>query len=367
MTAASGIDTIKTGVSNSNDVANAAVKGLLTTGTVDTTTSSSAVLGGGKVVSKARTEGVNILNGLIRANVVTTTGTVTRTGTVGVSTTAHTTFVGLHIAQNRLPLTIPNNYGVNIPGVAAIVLNAVQTARTSDGQIVTNTAGLYIRLLKSMGNSPAGTEIWLNPSHSQIANHTDGPGTVGGYAYGTRVIAKAGSAAGLNSGPSAMELMPPGGTSGQPQTNSTAKVDVPNVLNVGAVQDKATGSVRTDYEDSRTDSSVANINLLGGLIKADAVTATAQAVRSGSSTVPTFGHNLDLVNLSIGGKPMPVNVSPNTVITVGNIAKVTVYDVVTTPTAIGVVGLQVQLLSPYKGLQTGSIIQVAVANASDGS
>lgn len=366
LTAESYINTAKTGVTSSNSTAHAYVADLITTGAIQSSTSSVAVPDGGEVVSHARTADVSLLGGAITAKAVDTVATVKRTGATTVSTTANTTFVGIHIAGANLPITIRKNFGVNIPGVASVTLNAVQSFQDNQGQIVTNAVGLYVTLLKPIGNNPAGTTISLNISHSSVINIEVGPGTVGGVGYSTQVVAKAGSLAGLNSDPTAREIMPPGGTQGKPVTNSTAAINIPSVLQAGALTSTVTGTIGSDgSEDALVSNSTAKVNVLGGLIKADAISVSAHATKTAAGQV-SYQKSMQVLNLSIAGKSIPVTVSPNTVITVGNLLKVTLYDVATTTNAIGVIGIRVQLLSPYNGLQTGSVINVAAAAAQVG-
>ncbi len=64
----------------------------------------------------------------------------------------------------------------------------------------------------------------------------------------------------------------------------------------------------------------AGLNLLGGLITADAIKVTAQGKVEGGAY--TGGVKLDLVKLVIAGRTIPINVSPNTAIDVAGLGKV---------------------------------------------
>jgi len=109
-------------------------------------------------------------------------------------------------------------------------------------------------------------------------------------------------------------------------------------------------------------SKIASINLLNGLIKADAITVDAR------STVLT-GHNRvvagssQLVNLVIGGHAIPINAAPNTVITIPNVLTVTINQQLMTPFGITVRALDITLLNPSNNIPAGVEIQVATAYA----
>ena len=84
------------------------------------------------------------------------------------SSNISTEFVGLKIAGVTLPVTLPANFNVTIPGVAQVVLNAKFTASSGPGVIMTQGVGLYVSLLKTAGPNPLGTVVYLNPTYNAI-------------------------------------------------------------------------------------------------------------------------------------------------------------------------------------------------------
>jgi hypothetical protein len=102
--------------------------------------------------------------------------------------------------------------------------------------------------------------------------------------------------------------------------------------------------------------SVANVNLLGGLIKATAVKVTAHADLKGISG------SMTLTGLTIGGTRIPLSVKPNTVINLG-IGKVIVNQQIRHRYNITVRGVDIVLLKPSGGLPVGAEIQLASATA----
>ena len=107
---------------------------------------------------------------------------------------------------------------------------------------------------------------------------------------------------------------------------------------------------------------LAGINLLGGAITADAIEGAAhvETTPSGGTTSSTF---TSLVNLKIGGNSIPINVSPNTVINLGTLAKIVIRKEVKNASQALVTALEVTLLQPFGGMQTGAKIEIGVAAA----
>ncbi|NHA01615.1 hypothetical protein G5V59_22605 [Nocardioides sp. W3-2-3] len=144
LTAASGISGgPDTSSKNSTLSANAA--GLLSAGAAETRTTATRNNARDLTVnSYARVAGVNLLNGLIKIDAVETDiNTIAKAdGTHTVN--GGTKFLGIKIAGVNLPATIPLNYGVSIPNVAAISLNNV-THASKDGLTATLGWGLAVQ------------------------------------------------------------------------------------------------------------------------------------------------------------------------------------------------------------------------------
>src|ERR671930_1422168 len=103
-------------------------------------------------------------------------------------------------------------------------------------------------------------------------------------------------------------------------TNDAASVQIPDLLNAGVVKTSAVSSeIANGYKVVST-AETTGISALGGLIKADAVktvsTATVVNGVASASVASTF------VNLKVGSVNVPVNVKPNTIIRIPNVATV---------------------------------------------
>lgn len=360
LTSQSGISGNRVPASSSNRLTALNVEGLAAVGAVQTSTVSSAVTGGVKLTSYARTTGVNLLNGTITADAVETITTTTGTEAGGLVASANTKFVNLKIVGVNLPVNIPKNYKVSVPGLATIVLNASIPTVAEDGALLNQGYGVGIFLLRSVATAPASSTIVLNPTYAAMA-----PGIpttqpqVGGFAYATQVLANVGEAITGQVGKTGSLSTAPGSSGGRTVTNSTASVNVPGVLTTGLVKSTSTSTARANYADVTNVNQVAGINVLGGVVTADAIKVTAHSKKDGATF--TRFMKLEFVNLKVAGQSIPVTVGPNTRISVPGVGTVVINDQLQTFNANRIRGVYIKLLEPNGGLQAGAEIELAVA------
>jgi hypothetical protein len=361
LTAASSIEGPTIGATDSNSLASANITSLATLGAISTNTSSSQIPGGVQVTSHVRTAGVNLLNGLIKADAVDTTAIARFANGVATSDTS-TTFVNLKIVGVNVPVTIQKNLNINIPGVVQIVLNASFTAKTADS-VMTQGAGLYLSLLKPQGANAIGAAVYINPTYAAIGTVDPVLNTaVGGYAYGTKVSANVGTLANVRADPTAPISLAGGGTNGITKYNAIAAVNLNPVLQIGAITTSATGTNDATVADARTTVEIAGINLFNGLIKADAIRAVAHAHRPAGGPTTT-DRSTTFVNLTIAGTVIPINVSQNTVINVANLGTVTINQQGATPDAVLARVIDIKLSTAAYGLPIGAEVEIATATA----
>lgn len=346
---------------SSNSVASADVGTLLKVGAVSTDAKVAKVGTTITQTSSASTADLSLLNGLIKVNALTTVTEAKRTGTV-LSGDSDTELVGVAIKGKKIPLNVDNNFGVDISGVASIILNEKKVDIVG-GKVTTTGSALKVTLLKKYENSPAGTTILINPTTSTLSPSETTSTPVGGYAYGTYAKVNVGSSVKVIAGPSALAATPPGSTHGYTIYNKTAAVKVPLVLVIGAIQSSANSVSGPTTADVTHSNEIAGVNVLNGLIKADAVKSTARSQKTGPGQRINTA-SADILNLVIGGKKiLGLNAQPNTVINVPNVVKVVLNEQTTTSAGIQVVGLHVTLLSPRSGLKAGAEIYVSVAGS----
>jgi hypothetical protein len=346
LSAESEVLTARTGVQDTNALAAVNAQGVLSLGTVKTSAKTSAIPGGRQVSVTAQSADVNVLNGLITADTISTTTTTKRVNGI-FTTTTQSAFRNLHIPNVKLPPTIPQNFTVKVSDLATVVVNAGLTF-DSHGTGV----GLRVTLLKTVGTADTGAEIDVNPTFTTIASNqspTTGHSTMGS-AYATKITSAGGSAVTVPSNVFAE------GTGGQTLTNSVAAVNLTPVGTVGAAQTTGVGTNTTTVASVTMTASVANLNLLNGLITAQSLKVTAHADLSQTTGAMT------LVDLQIGGTTIPLNVKPNTVINL-DIGKVTINQRIRSGQSISIRAIDIVLAKATNGLPVGAEIQVAPATA----
>jgi hypothetical protein len=350
-------------VSDTNDAAHVTVKNLLDTGEVATSARSTAVDGGYQVRSEARTVGISALGGLITADAVDTTSIAKVVNGVA-STSVQSTFVNLKVGTIKVPVNVKPNTIIRIPNVATVALN-YQLAFTDENKAYTIGIGAYVSLLKARGENAVGAELAISPTTSQLGPVVVPPSGHFLYAkaYGTKVTAKVGDLVGIHSDETAPITMAGAGTEdGRVDTSSTASVNLNPLAHVGVITDSVQGTNTSLAYDGQAGSRIGAINLLNGLIRADAVGSFARVKGLAAATVPSVTGGSSLVNLIINGKPITLSGAPNTVINVLGIAKITINQQIRpTNRSMIVRALDIQLLAARSGFPAGAEIEVAVS------
>lgn len=358
-------------MSRENKVASVRVFNLASVGAVQTSTTAVPAGNGFAVTSTARTANVNLLNGLIKVKAIETVAKATSNGTSTPTADVHTRFVDLIIAGKSYPIDLPDNTGITIPGVASVKLNTEISGVKNDSALAMGT-GLTVTLLKARGSIAAGAEIQLNPVLAYAFPTTRGGGAqLGGAGFGAYINADvADGEVNASTGILGGKPMPAAGTGGETQSNTTARVNVPGVLNVGAIESTVTGLSSATLNDALVTSKLAGLKLFptltGALISADAIGSTSHA------RVSEAGGQVDgsfqFVHLKIAGKLIPIDVAPNTTIDIAGLGRVTLneHTSVEVPGFVHgyqVIGLHVVLDTERAGLPIGAEIQIGTSQA----
>jgi len=356
---------------DTNKVASLRVGGLVQTGAVTTDASAVKSVIGFKTIAHARTANVSLLNGAIKVSAVDTTSTTESNGTDTPTASSSTELVGLTIAGKKYPINVARNTGVNIPGVARVVINASNTG-VSGKSAVAQGAALYVTLLKASNGVAAGAEIILNPTYTLVtpASATEGGYQLGGGGLGAYAFAHVGDEIEAETGKLGGKLLPPMGTDGQTQSNTTGKVNVPGVLTADAIESTVTGTSIPALSEATVTSKLANLRLFpslsGGLVSATAIGSTSH-VRLDGGTPVTEG-TLQFINLKIAGKVIPVDVAKNTTINVAGLGKVVINEhkelrVPGFSHAYQVTALHITLDTARAGLPIGAEIEIGKSQA----
>lgn len=321
-----------------------------------------------RLVATSRTAGVSLLGGLIRASAIVTKARIVADGSGTPTTRMTTRLLGLTIQGEPYEADIKPNTGITIPGVVSIMLNQQQTGAAKDSAAIFG-AGLRVTLLGARNGTTAGATVAVNPV-SQILSLGNGgdPGgyALGGTAYGSYVTADVGDEVEVESGQTAMVHMRTGGTAGQEESNSTARVNLGGVLNVGAIHSEQRG-IRSDALSQVTESTtIASLSLFNGLVSAKAL-GTRSQVRITPRGAAMDG-DMTFATLRIAGEEIPVDVAPNTTLHIANLGKVTINQhrkVVRNGMvhAYRTIGVLIVLDTARAGLPVGARVEIATTQA----
>lgn len=343
-------------------VAKVDVANLINVGAITSGQQAVASGDGVKITSGVKIAGISLLGGAIKADAIESTSFASASS-AGLDGGTSTTFLRLTIGGKAYPLNIPANTKIEIPGLAEVVINETRVDKSVPGKTIrTMGTALHITLLKQQGQAPAGAEIMLNPTQALIVpTGKDVASAVGGFSYATFIGVQAGDQVKVLAQPTGIVMLPSTGTDGKETTVETAAVNIPNIAELSVITTRANAKTIVGYSDVTTGAKLADINLLSGLIRAEAVETISHVRKSEADNVAEAQTNF--VHLTVAGKKIPIDVKPNTQIYVLGVGQVYVNQQLTKPNYSAVVGLRVTLSTKKFGLPVGADIQVAVASS----
>lgn len=349
--------------SRTNGVASVSVPGLIKVGAITTKQQASPYgTDGLQVTSTAKIAGIDLLSGAIKVDAIETTN-IARATPAGFSKVADSKLATLTIGGKAYPLSVAPNTKVEIPGLATVVINE-QISNSGGAGIESKVTALRVTLLKDFAGAKLGSTIRVAPSTINILNGSPSNAIpVGGFAYGTSVVVGAADAR-VGVPPTALLQIPAIGTGGKLYTNSTLNVDIPQgLLKLGVIESKVSGLSNIGSSDAYAENQIARINILGGMITADAIKVTSHVAKN--PALPG-GHleeqKLTFVNLKVAGKTIPIDVKPNTQIFVLGLGTVYINQQLSKPGYSAIVGVRVILGNKKLGLPVGADIQLGVAS-----
>lgn len=347
--------TTKTPDSASNNTAAVNLGGLLgTVGAATTTVSTSEASKAKKAEAVTEVAGTSLLAGLIQADAITSTATVTK-DSKGYDTSGSSVFANLKIAGLPIKASPKKNTAVKVPGVATVELNAQDSSSGSSGY-KSDTAAIKVTLLK---NNTLGLPVGKIVVGSASATMQKTVHAVPyGNAYGTQLDV----ASIVGSGKTASVNLPCGGSAGKTRTNSISSASIPGVLKVGAVKSTGKSTDSSSSTKAATTTSVAKVSLLDGVVTLDAVNASATATRK-KGKVEISSSGTKVAGLKINGKKVTVDIKENTEIDIAGVGTLYVRKVVKTKVSTTVVGVQLVLNTDTLGLKSGTTLTVGYAKA----
>lgn len=353
-----------TGRTGSTSTNNQVVADIPTVGRVGAATTSVKTLlstTGKRIDAKATVASTNLLGGLITSGAIAsessaekaTSGTFTGTNRTTITSLK---VLGLPVSASPAPNTVIDLKVPVLGSLGKITLNG-QVKRLVNGNYQVSTTALRVEVLKAgLAGVKAGTDIHLGVS---ISNLTP-PQT--GYLAGAGFSTKATLLSGLvGSGPTAYATVKCGG--GTTAAN-LAGATLSGLTSVG-LSSTTTTSLLVPGPKSTVTNNLTGLNVLNGLIQADAMKAQTSASRGQTGGTVTLTDTSSFTNLRIAGLPsINATVAPNTVIQLPGLGTVTLHKVSKSSTTIVVTMIEVVLSQAVGTLPTGSKIQVGYSSTS---
>ena len=265
---------------------------------------------------------ISLLGGLITADALHAVAEVSATPTSLSPISQGSGFVNLVVAGHKVTGYIKPNTTLNLPGVGSVTLKFVNAVTYGSDAAGVEVEMLRITALQSNAvGLPVGVTLIVGEAFAGFAR-SQPKATVGGFAETIGVTTNAGTL--LNEAASAgtASAVPPCvGTSGATLMASVGKIGAAGLLAVNAGDTSAFSGPVGKAMVARTTSSVGKVSLLGGIITADTIIASAQESRTGTESTPsaagsTFG------NVSVLGIPIASNVAANTLISLPDLGYV---------------------------------------------
>lgn len=171
-----------------------------------------------------------------------------------------------------------------------------------------------------------------------------------------------------SSGRTALVVLPAvSGTDGSEADGSGGTLNVPGALSAEFLKSITSGELGTPESGSQSTSSAENINVLSGLITADALVANVRSRVAGSTAV-SDGDGSSFSNLVVAGVPVTSgdgSVAPNTRINLSGVGYVVLNEQLRSGDGVSTSGLTVNMIHVYlKNMLGGSAGEIVVGSAS---
>jgi hypothetical protein len=263
-----------------------------------------------RVKNTSKVTGLNALGGLIKADAIKAVANTTANATTINSTPTGSEFVNLRIAGEPIRADVDPNTRVNLPGLGYVLLKSVK--KDGNGESLSKITVDMLTIVVTQNNSfdlPVGSRIVVAHAVSGYSR-TEPDVIVGGQAYAATALTTT-DAFKNRVGKAAFVVIGCEGTNGKTRTNNINTLDVGGVLSSGTGVTTAFGGPTSTGTVAKTTARVEDLELLGNLITADAITAVAKdTFRNGQRFSSTQGSRF--VNLKVAGVTVPLDVEPNT-------------------------------------------------------
>ena len=316
------------------------------------------------VKDTAKVTGVRALDGLITADTIYAVANTSATATTITSTSTGSTFGNLKVLGQSVSASVAPNTRRDIPGFGYVVLKEVTQASDRQG-ITVNMLHIYITRTNTL-NLPIGSQVIV--AHATSGYNRSQPAALyGGQAYAITAISSVATVEN-KTGRAAAIYLGCLGTGGVTRSNNVNVTSAPGIASSGTGVTNAVGGPTTTGPVARTTARVQNLNLLSGLITADAVTAVARSTYTSSDgAYSTAGSGF--VDLRVLGLPVSSSVAPNTRVELPGLGYAILYQTsgakTTTSARIAVNMVHVYVTTVNSlGLPVGTQVIVASASSS---
>jgi hypothetical protein len=313
-------------------------------------------------IASSETEVVNLLGGLITSRGLSSSAQTSYDG-ASFSTIQSSTLVELEILgrpvsatpapNTRIDLTLP------VVGTVGYVEVNRQYSGPEAGGYVAFTSALHVVLFADNPYLPGrGIHLWLGNSTARLTAET--VGALRGNGFATRVVLANGT---INSGPTSLALVPCAG--GEHNNTIATARPADGAIHVGAATTRAVGSTSYEGAHSNVTQSIAHVDVLDGLVTADAVKAVATASRVGSEPVQVSDEGSTFVDLRIGGRLVAVadQAPGSTLSALDGAVQITFHKVRQDTQSIEVTMIEILVQDGTLGLPVGSRIEIGRASA----
>jgi hypothetical protein len=299
-------------------------------------------------VTRSTVGNVNILSGVVGLSGLGVTSTAVNTGTA-VTSGGAVSVGSLTVLGVAIPLgTIAPNTVVPIPMLGSITLN--------EQTVVANgirTIGAHVRITAGPN---AGLDLILGFTQSRFLPKP--PVFLTGVAYSNIVAAGP-----LSVKPAIAQSVP---CNGGTVTSSQAGINLPGILTTGAISATGTAVLGRPTTTGVSKITLANVNLLNGLITAGAITSQANASKSQGLSPVLDATGTQFTSLTVAGAPIPESVAPNTFVPLPGVGYVVLNRQLQTAGSLEVRAAEI-VVQVAGVLPVGAVIRLGVAsiNATD--
>jgi hypothetical protein len=291
-------------------------------GLINTASASEITDAAATTTSSASVANVNLLGGLITADVVKGVSKSTATPFGASGSSVGSTITGLRINGTPIVNIVPGaTFKVKdllgIQTVASVkVLEEAKSATLVNGRFTAahSVNMLHVTVLKPLLGLPKGAEIIVSHAQSDATYPSgfacgDSTGLVSGKAFTAYVDGTIGGTDHVDVEVGNAEITPLGG-----EASNGDVVDLTGVVTNGTTVNTTSGSLLPN-PNATARSRTEGVNVLNGLITADVLDVSSTSTTTASTATTTFTRTF--ANLRINGSTLAdVDISPNTVITV---------------------------------------------------